>query len=203
MSRNVLKGRGPHTYFDDLESFFYVLCWILVAFEGPGLGIAALPPALSQWDGPASYLTKQGILSDDFELSISPWFGKSLRELAIRLHRFFEFRGTHSGRPLASLNPAEDYDEFLDHIRQGIADLAAEPEPAVQSASDISGNNAAAQRGSTTSASRQTDHGDDCDGESPRPGRRRRRVLRMRVAPPPSVARSRRVTANYDGPIGD
>ncbi|PFH46593.1 hypothetical protein AMATHDRAFT_7634 [Amanita thiersii Skay4041] len=36
MSTGVLKGRGPHTAADDLESFFYVLIFICLEYSGPG-----------------------------------------------------------------------------------------------------------------------------------------------------------------------
>ena len=26
----------PHSYMDDLESFFYILCWICCGYDGPG-----------------------------------------------------------------------------------------------------------------------------------------------------------------------
>jgi hypothetical protein len=36
MAINVLLRRQPHTYRDDLESFFYVLIWICVMYESTG-----------------------------------------------------------------------------------------------------------------------------------------------------------------------
>lgn len=36
MAMNVLRCDGPHSYRDDLESFFYVLIWICVIYESTG-----------------------------------------------------------------------------------------------------------------------------------------------------------------------
>ena len=36
MAINVLRRDGPHSYRDDLESFFYVLIWICVMYESTG-----------------------------------------------------------------------------------------------------------------------------------------------------------------------
>jgi hypothetical protein len=36
MAINVLRRNQPHTYRDDLESFFYVLIWICVMYESTG-----------------------------------------------------------------------------------------------------------------------------------------------------------------------
>jgi Fungal protein kinase len=36
MAINVLRRSGPHSYRDDLESFFYVLIWICVIYESTG-----------------------------------------------------------------------------------------------------------------------------------------------------------------------
>jgi hypothetical protein len=128
MSRNVLDA-GPHTYLDDLESFYYVLCWILVVYERPRAWMAELPELISSWDEPGSSNIKQGLLNHDFNFSVAPWFGGSLRRLIGRLHRFFRFRFELLQKPLSSLDPAKDYDEFLSHIRQGIAEMDEEPEP--------------------------------------------------------------------------
>jgi hypothetical protein len=130
MSRNVLDATGPHTYLDDLESFYYVFCYILGAYERPGTGKAELPRLLSLWDHPGASDFKEGLFNQDFQLPVAPWFGESLHQLAIRLHRFFDFRYKSVGKPLSSLNSAKDYDEFLSHILQGLADLEKEFEPA-------------------------------------------------------------------------
>jgi hypothetical protein len=108
MSRNVLDATGPHTYLDDLESFCYVFCYILAINESLGTVKAELHELLSLWDHPGSSAFKQGLFNRDFQLPVAPWFGESLHHLAVRLHRFFDFRFKSVGKPLSSLDSAKD-----------------------------------------------------------------------------------------------
>jgi hypothetical protein len=57
MAINVLRQSKPHSYRDDLESFFYVLIWICVMYESTGNrhyiqdaeNKKLLPPVLGGW----------------------------------------------------------------------------------------------------------------------------------------------------------
>ncbi|KAF6760728.1 hypothetical protein DFP72DRAFT_1091935 [Ephemerocybe angulata] len=40
-----------HDYLDDLEAFFYVLCYLIHRFAGPGLPVSGEHPVLLQWAG--------------------------------------------------------------------------------------------------------------------------------------------------------
>src|SRR5882724_9491396 len=119
MSRNILKERAAHTYFDDLESFYYVFCWLIASFDAAGIPKAELPTELTWWDGEQRFAgaMKGGHIADKFDLPVSPWFGQAIPALANRLHAFFRFRR----KP--DRDHVEDYDDFLSCIRQGIADL--------------------------------------------------------------------------------
>src|SRR6266481_652229 len=108
MSRNALKAFGPHTYLDDLESFYFVWCWILVAFEGPCKHKAEIPNPIALWDHPTAPLFKYGQLGGAFELPTAPWFGRSLRRLAVHLHQFLRFRYGLIGKPLSALHHTQD-----------------------------------------------------------------------------------------------
>ena len=122
MSRNVLKERAAHTYFDDLESFYYVFCWLIASFDTAGMPKAELPKELTWWDGERLFAgaMKGGHIGDDFDLPVSPWFGKAIPVLANRLHGFFRLRWnpTH--------DPVGDYNDFISRIQKGITDLESE-----------------------------------------------------------------------------
>ena len=194
MSRNALDPVGPHTYLDDLESFYFVWCWILVAFEGPGKPKAETPKHIALWDHPASSLIKYSQLNRDLKLPIAPWFGNSLHRLAVHLHGFFEFRFHLIGKPLSALHPTKHYDEFLAHIQQSITDLEEETEPTPEfPRSKLS--EAVRQLSYTGSGKRSRETVSNEPDKSYGPIRHPSRVRRY---PIPPVKRSRRCTANYD-----
>ena len=194
MSRNALDPVGPHTYLDDLESFYFVWCWILVAFEGPCKHKAETPKPIALWDHPAASTIKYGQFVGEFQLPIASWFGSSLHRLAVHLHQFFEFRFDLIGKPLSALHPTKDYDEFLAHIRQSITDLEEETEPTPE-LPPSKPFETIRQLSYTGSGKRERETGsnepDRWYGPSRRPSHARR-------TPIPSVKRSRRSTANYD-----
>jgi Fungal protein kinase len=133
MSGKVLQGKMPHTYLDDLESFYYVLCWILMVYTAPHK-VKREPPRIALfWDDPRSHIIKIGqITSDYINLPLEPWFGPCFQKLAGRLHNFFRVRHPSMADRAPPVDPKMDYDEYLGYIRQCTLDMDAEDEPAPQ-----------------------------------------------------------------------
>ena len=190
--------QGPHTYLDDLESFFYVLCWILASFEGPGNRVAEVPQLVALWDDPASHILKLGLFSGEFILPVSPWFGLSFRNLAAHLHHFFDVREDLVGKPFSSLDPAKDYDEYISHIRQSIVDLEREVLEGEGVCTALHENRATIPHvhGMKSRKRGRGSLGDD--EESDLPSARNQRPRSKHATVPPCCARPRRSTANYD-----
>jgi Fungal protein kinase len=127
MSGKVLEGKVPHTYLDDLESFYYVLCWILTIYTAPHKARCKPRGIASWWDNSMSYQMKIGqIASYSFDLPLEPWFGPCFQKLASSLHKFFHVRRPSMGDLAPPVDPAKDYDEYLGYIRQCILDMDAE-----------------------------------------------------------------------------
>ncbi|KIJ57174.1 hypothetical protein M422DRAFT_40685 [Sphaerobolus stellatus SS14] len=110
MSRNVLL-RGTHTYLDDLESFYYVLRWILGVQTSAGL----------------AQTSKGGQFAlGSHTLLIETWFGQSLGNLADRLRIFFCERLNIIGQDLFKLNPETDYTAYISEIEKCISEMETE-----------------------------------------------------------------------------
>jgi len=189
MSRNVLKEDAPHTYFDDLESFYYVFCWIIASFESAGVPKAEVPKQLTWWDREQLFSStmKGGHMGLNFALPVSPWFGKAIPTLASRLHAFFRFRRkpTH--------DPVGDYDDFLSRIRKGIADLESEgPDATNEAVLPALG----AKDAVPSKRKRSSSIDDESHPDSRRP-RARPRPAWLRIKTRPSIARQRRANADY------
>ncbi|KAF8522008.1 hypothetical protein JB92DRAFT_2888933 [Gautieria morchelliformis] len=128
MSRNLLqkKHASSHSYLDDLESFYYVLSWLICEYDGPGdvrtSRVTKTPPQLKKLDSKDG-ATKSEHIRNDFDLPIQPWFGQIFQEMAMQLHGFFQ-RRTNSDRP--TLDPERDYQEFIGHFRHAIVKLELE-----------------------------------------------------------------------------
>jgi len=115
------------------------------------------------------------------------------------LHQFFKSRFGAIGKPLSALNPANDYDEYLGHIQQAIAELENEPERPPSSADHMLSKSI----NSDSTASRKREHQVDADEESYilTSSKRRRHgphASPKRVTAFPSLARPKRSTAKYD-----
>jgi hypothetical protein len=140
MSRNALEGKRPHTYIDDLESFYFVLCWILMVYSGPHKPRAAPPKQAVWWDISDSFTMKQGHFGrPKFHLPVDAWFGPCFSALAARLYDFFLLRDLSSSEPVPPNDPKQDYDKYLGHIRQCIIDLEAEDLAAEQGRTSLPG----------------------------------------------------------------
>jgi len=191
MSRNVLEERDPrpHTYFDDLESFYYVFCWVIGSFDAPRKPKAEVPEELTWWDGEQLFAAtmKRGHIGDQFEIPVSPWFGQAIPALASRLHDFFRFRR----RP--THNPVGDYDDFLSRIQKGMADLESEgPDATNEAVLPVLG----AKDTVLSKRKRSSSIEDESYADSSRV-RARPLPAWLRIKARPSVARPRRANANY------
>ncbi|KAF8588388.1 hypothetical protein K439DRAFT_657725 [Ramaria rubella] len=122
ISRNVLRGQGPHTYFDDLESFYYVFAYIATGSTGPGCDpihrVRILPPTFAAWQSykllpyPELMATsKSAHFRSGYHVVVHPWFGPHVAQLVKRLHGFFSRRARAiDAIGLANLSDSEDPD---------------------------------------------------------------------------------------------
>ncbi|KIJ37513.1 hypothetical protein M422DRAFT_33638 [Sphaerobolus stellatus SS14] len=137
MSLNLLsKDSAPkqQTYINDLESFYYVLCWIMWVYVEPGKKTSVTPYPASAWDEDMmvytakwAHLKRLTFEADPFQ----PYFGASLPAMAERLRillrRFIILRASKGSEdsPLPP-EPEQDYSEFLAEIKKGISELELE-----------------------------------------------------------------------------
>ncbi|KAF8480545.1 hypothetical protein JB92DRAFT_3041434 [Gautieria morchelliformis] len=126
MSCNVLEGKAPHIYRDDLESFYYVLCWILMTYTGPQKVRAKLPVEVEWWSDLRSSHYKRDHFVGRLKVPVDPWFGPWLRALLTNLFVFFQIRGTGLGGPAVPADAQGDYVEYIGHIDQCIHDMEDE-----------------------------------------------------------------------------
>ena len=147
-SVNVLQSFSPflnrckrRDYMDDLESFFYVLCWICCRYSGPGQKLEVLPEAFMHWDDDDAEVAskaKVGALSEDFctLYPATPYFGEAFGTLMNQLSAFFSiayvnrYYGPENAvksfeKTEASL-AAFAYDTILNYIDQAIVTVEAE-----------------------------------------------------------------------------
>jgi len=133
MSWNVLKGDTPHTFLDDLESFFYVMFYIAMTYTAPDCRKEELPDLLYDWNHyPLPSDAKQGFFLADSTPKVSVWFGAPIQNLLNRLHSIFKnilrqkYLAEYDGQPRPVVNRDEVYETMLSHIRQAIEDLGVE-----------------------------------------------------------------------------
>ncbi|KAF8576675.1 hypothetical protein K439DRAFT_1397152 [Ramaria rubella] len=132
MSHNLLQSwqQQRHSYLDDLESFYYVLCWMVCIYDGPGdqhgSHIEETPPVLAAWDARDEGAAKRQHMHEEFSLPVQPYFGDAVREMTMRLHDFFKYRTRGDG---PSLDVNRDYDEFIGYVKTAIQHV--EPEDVI------------------------------------------------------------------------
>src|SRR5437899_1123860 len=95
MSISSHSPRLCHDHLDDLESFFYVLCWICFGYSGPGKKVDPLPKTLQKWESADPESAADAKQSMFFKRLVStgestPFFGDIFQELLEDLHRFFQ-----------------------------------------------------------------------------------------------------------------
>jgi serine/threonine protein kinase len=144
-SVNDTTGQAlPHDHLDDLESFFYVLCWITLGYACPNEPIldTSRPRVLWKWDqdDASAAADSKGMIMflGVFSEKVTPYFGFSFQKLLVALHRFLRSHilrkmeqrhdPTISRKHLLELfKPAQaDYAAVLDIIDQAILDLKSE-----------------------------------------------------------------------------
>lgn len=97
---------------DDLESFFYVLCWICCGYDGPGKRIKDFASTFSKWE---DRRPKEGAsdkislfylyFRDQTDLTVTDYFGDIFLTLVDSLHKFFRHYLTLSDA-LGGVKPA-------------------------------------------------------------------------------------------------
>jgi len=113
------KKKGTHTYSDDLESFFYVLTWIVAVYESPGILHNPIPELASFWDHQSSHALESGYLTEPYSpRPTSDWFGEEIKALIHRLWCWFRARHDERKRPLSERDPDKDYNEYLAEIQK-------------------------------------------------------------------------------------
>src|SRR5882724_9263185 len=117
MSGNALEGEAPHTFLDDLESFYYVMLYIAMVYTAPDCPKEELPRPLYGWNHrPLPSDAKQGFLVSDFRPQANVWFGAPFQTLLDRLHSIFQkvfrqnFLAEFEGQPRPVVNRDEVYD---------------------------------------------------------------------------------------------
>ncbi|KAF8490279.1 hypothetical protein JB92DRAFT_1333915 [Gautieria morchelliformis] len=138
MSRDVFEARDLHTYLDDLESCYYVLCWILMVYTGPRTTRNKILNEAAYWDEPDSARLKRSHCILHFDVWVDPWFGPCLHELAKCLFDFFSLRRLGAGMYAPPVDPDKDYDTYLGHIDQCVLDMEAEDLAAEHPLSNLS-----------------------------------------------------------------
>ena len=143
-SVNDTTGQAlPHDYLDDLESFFYVLCWVTIGYAGPNNPIKGSnrPRVLLKWDqddASAAADSKKAMIPY-LGAKVTPYFGPTFQKLLSAMHCFLRphivskmEQRDNSNTPrkhlLDLIEPAKaHYADVLAIIDQGILDLKSEP----------------------------------------------------------------------------
>ena len=129
MSWKALEGNEPHTCLDDLESFYYVMVYLVRLHAEKRKDV--LPFPLSEWARPSASGSKHGFFLSRFDYAIDPRLGKPFKTLVEGLHTVFRnmvIRAalTKDDEPPPVFNPEEIYDMMLAHVRDAIDDLNRE-----------------------------------------------------------------------------
>ncbi len=93
----LLYVSTPHSYMDDLESFFYVLCWICCGYDGPGKRSADFGSIFAKWEDRRPQegafhkivFLLHTLFRDQTYLVVTDYFGDNFLDLLDSLHGFF------------------------------------------------------------------------------------------------------------------
>jgi Fungal protein kinase len=140
---NSGKEHPPaHDYLDDLESFFYVFCWICFGYEAPGRKITPQPAFLSNWEdlscSRAAAAKVAFLFSKKCFPTAPPYFGPVFQNLLEKLQSFFftrfledqlESSKTTERKTLEELIPQAklDYAEILEYIDKAVEEFKVDP----------------------------------------------------------------------------
>ncbi|KAF8971794.1 hypothetical protein BDZ97DRAFT_1785176, partial [Flammula alnicola] len=92
-TRAFQKTAIYHDYLDDLESFFYVLCWVCLGYDGPNQKVEPFPELLQSWESGAPQTAaraKNVFLFRRIRGSVvTDYFGPIFNTLLTQLQAFF------------------------------------------------------------------------------------------------------------------
>lgn len=124
----------PLDYFDDLESFYYVLAYICIAFTEPYTCLSNIPRTVSVWatnpQSEKAALAKRAIMSGSgIEYGhVQPYFGTFIFETLLEdLHTILKYRNekrtarelnssSFTTREMVRKESDEDYEDFLERF---------------------------------------------------------------------------------------
>lgn len=124
---------------DDLESFFYVLCWICCGYSAPGKRIEDFYSTFASWEHPTAKLGAdcKALLyiqpfKEQLEFTVTDYFGDAFLALVGSLQEFFQFYVSYNkdfnGKPPPpTLDSAVE--TILRHVKTAIACVEAEEAP--------------------------------------------------------------------------
>jgi len=92
-SVNDTTGQAlAHDHLDDLESFFYVLCWVTIGYAGPNKPLkgTSRPSVLEEWDqnNARAAAAHEKAMALHLSEKVTPYFGPTFQNLLFALHRF-------------------------------------------------------------------------------------------------------------------
>ena len=134
MCRNALAGTPANSHLDELESFYWVLFFIVCVHDGPGLCLSrqALSPDMELIladNCKAAARAKKDHFSRPFDLPLASFWGEPVVRLMRNLHLFIHKRilaeGTaiELGQDPPSHDPGADYNEISRHFSLAIQEI--------------------------------------------------------------------------------
>jgi len=124
---------GEITYVDELESFYWILCYIVVLHEGPGLSATRLEATdatrflAAPIDAKQMATDKKGnLLWKKFVLPVQDWFGEPIQKLTANLHSYFHRRIQEENMAIIpSRTDYDDYKEFIDYFVEALGETGS------------------------------------------------------------------------------
>ena len=118
------------SHLEDLESLYWLLCFIIAGHSGPDLATCRLAPKLWPADiqlwqtpnAPAAAAAKEGHLRRVFKLTVQQCF-EGLERLVRNLHAFFQARLQDTQTTIPVADAQKDFREFLGYFSQTIQEL--------------------------------------------------------------------------------
>lgn len=141
----LMDTKRPHSYLDDLESFFYILLWMCVAYGSPGNPKQELPVVLNRWclEDPALCGGAKRIdLSDRYEYEIEPLisesFGWPFKELLRQLKEILWTRYPRDLTPLPRTKTRQTVKEVQEEAKPTYEKFIKAIETAILRVDDVS-----------------------------------------------------------------
>ncbi|KAF8584584.1 hypothetical protein K439DRAFT_1616570 [Ramaria rubella] len=130
-----------HSYLDDLESFYYVLCYLVVCHPSTGSSKPEkMHKSISLWfKNEGGYLSKASSLwGTSPPFNVHPSFTPPVSKLIQDLHSFFRTQALQAARVSGwLLEPEDGYDEFLRIIKDAISALSEDGIDTMANSSDL------------------------------------------------------------------